>query len=152
SISLGQVMLRQTVDHLGDPPALRRLLRNVFLGLLGFGAVAVVTVPAVRPSILRLVLGEQRVIIPSMAIPITIAVGVRAAVSPVSSALVTLRRFGVGLTWQATYFASALLLLPFIAHRVDFASFVSFYALHETILYMFYLVLIWRAAGQPEVR
>lgn len=152
SISLGQVMIRQTVDHLGDPPALRRLLRNVSLGLLGLVTVALIAVAWVGAPVLRVLLGEQWVIIPSMALAVTVAVGARAIVSPLSTTLVTLRRFGVGLTWQATYFASAFLLLPLVAHRLDFLSFVSFYALHEVILYMFYLILIWRAAGRPEVR
>ena len=152
SISLGQVMLRQTVDHLGDPPALKTLLSRVLLGLAGLVVLAVVAVAAVGTPVLRLVLGEQWVIAPMMVVLITVAVGVRACVSPLSSALISLRRFDIGLIWQALYFTSAVLLFPWMASRLSFHEFVAFYAVHEAVLYTLYLALIWRAVSRSEVR
>lgn len=150
SISLGQVLLRQTVDHATDPQALRALTIRVLLALGGMMTLMVLGVAVAGAPVLRLVLGEQWTIAPMMAVLITVAVGVRACVSPLSSALVTLRRFGVGLAWQATYFTSAVILFPIMARRLDFHSFVAFYALHELVLYTLYFALIWRAISRKE--
>lgn len=151
SISLGQVLLRQTVDHAGDPQALRSLLNKVLLGLGGMLILMVLAVAIAGAPLLRIVLGDQWTIAPMMAVLITIAVGVRACVSPLSSALVTLRRFGVGLAWQATYFSSAVILFPLMARRLDFQSFVAFYAVHELVLYTLYLALIWWTVSRKEM-
>lgn len=152
SISLGQVLLRQTVDHAGDPAALRSLLSKVLLGLGGMLLLLVAAVAVAGAPVLRLVLGEQWSVAPMMTVLITIAVGVRACVSPLSSVLVTLRHFGVGLAWQAAYFCSAAALFPMMARRLDFHGFVAFYALHEVVLYTIYFALIWRSISRKDVR
>lgn len=152
SISLGQVLLRQTVDHAGDPSALRSLLSKVLFGLGGLMLLLVLAVAVAGAPALRMLLGDQWTVAPMMAVLITVAVGVRACVSPLSSALVTLRHFGVGLAWQATYFCSAVALFPFMARRLDFHDFVAFYALHEVVLYTVYFALIWRSISRKDVR
>ena len=150
SISLGQVLLRQTVDHARDPQALRSLLSKVLMGMAGLMLLMVLAVAIAGAPMLRLALGDQWTIAPMMAVLITIAVGVRASVSPLSSVLVTLRHFGAGLAWQATYFCSAVILFPLMARRLDFHSFVAFYALHEVVLYTLYFALIWRSISRKE--
>lgn len=152
SISLGQVLLRQTADHAGDPQALRSLLSKVLLGLGGLVTLAVIAVAIFGARLLQIVLGEQWVVAPVMAVLITIAVGVRACVSPLSAALITQRRFGVGFIWQAIYFSSAVLLFPLMARRLEFHDFIAFYALHEAVLYALYLALIWRAASRATLQ
>lgn len=152
SISLGQVLLRQTADHAGDPQALRSLLGKVLLGLGGLVVLAVLAVAIAGAPVLEMVLGDQWVIAPMMAVLITVAVGVRACISPLSSVLITQRRFGVGFIWQAIYFSSAVILFPLMARRLEFHDFIAFYALHEAVLYTLYLALIWRAASQSELR
>lgn len=152
SMSLGQVLLRQTVDHAGDPLALRSLLSKVLTGLGGLMLLAVLAVAIAGSAVLEIALGDQWEVSPVTAVLITIAVGVRACVSPLSSALITLRRFGVGLLWQAIYFGSAITLFPLAASRLDFHDFVAFYALHEAVLYTLYLALIWRAVSRSEFR
>ena len=150
SISLGQVMLRQTVDHLGDPAAMRTLLFRVFAGLAGMTLLAVIAVAAVGAPVLRLIMGDQWVIAPMMAVLVTVAVGARACVSPLSSVLISMRRFDIGLIWQALYFCSAALLFPWMASHLSFQGFIAFYAAHEAMLYTVYLALIWRTVSRSE--
>ena len=73
----------------------------------------------------------------------SVAVFVRACVSPLSAVLITYRRFGLGLLWQGLYFTSALLLFPRVATALSFEHFMLFYAAHETVLYGLYLGLIF---------
>ena len=56
--------------------------------------------------------------------------------------LVTLRRFDLGLAWQAAYFVSALALMPWVASSVGSTGFLRFYALHECLFYFAYLAII----------
>lgn len=150
SISLGQVLLRQTVDHASDPEALQSLLSKVLLGLSGITFFVLASVLIAGVPVLEAILGDQWSVDPMMAVFITIAVGVRACISPLSSALITLRRFGAGLTWQSLYFSSAIILFPIMAMRLDFKMFVVFYALHELVLYTIYLALIWWSISRKE--
>lgn len=150
SISLGQVLLRQTVDHAGDPELMHSLLSKVLFGMIGLLVLVLIAVLIAGAPVLEAILGDQWVVDPMMAVFITIAVGVRACISPLSSALITLRRFGVVLTWQVIYFSSAVILFPLMAARLEFKSYVVFYALHELVLYTLYLALIWWSISRKE--
>lgn len=152
SISLGQVLLRQTVDHINEPRELRSLISRSFIGLAILTLCAVAAVAALGEPVLRMVLGPQWKIESSMMVLVTVAVGVRACISPLSSVLITLRKFGMGLAWQGLYFISALGLFPLMAARLDFPGFVGFYALHEALLYTVYAALIWRSLPTAGVR
>lgn len=150
SIGLGQVLLRQTVDYLEDPGQMRLLLGKTLLGLALLSGAVVVGVTLLGEPIIRLILGPQWTIDQGLAVWAAAAVAVRACVSPLSSVLITLRRFDLGLAWQATYFMSAAILFPAMAHRLEFQAFIAFYALHEAALYSVYLYLIWHALTKVE--
>lgn len=72
---------------------------------------------------------------------LSIAVAIRFAVSPLSTVLALEHNIKLGLYWQLTYFitVSATLLC---AARFDIYTLITFFVIHELVLYSFYLVLI----------
>ena len=141
-ISIGQVLLRHSVDLVDDRPALRRLLLRILKSLGLIAAVTLATVSLVGTPVLHSLLGAQWRVDTEFLVLVAIAVLVRACVSPLSAVLVTLRRFDLGLAWQAAYFVSALALMPWVASSVGSTGFLRFYALHECLFYFAYLAII----------
>lgn len=147
SMSLGQVLLKQTAEHGSDRAALRRFFQQLIGLLLGIAVVALIVVWLVGEPFMLWLLGPNWKVDRPFLTLVAVAVFVRACVSPLSTVLVTLRRLEIGLLWQALYFCSALSLMPFVAARVAFPRFVLFYAIHELVFYSLYLGLIFRALG-----
>ena len=142
SMSTGQVLLKHTADIAFSKEALRQLLFKV-LKMLGLLSIAGFTaVVAFGEPLLGWLLGTQWRVDREFVSWVAIAVFVRSCVSPLSSVLVTLRRFDLALTWQVVYFLSALCFLPFFASRLQFENFVVVFALQECIFYGFYLLMI----------
>lgn len=141
-VSIGQVLLRHSVDLIDDRPALRRLMLKVLRSLGAFAALTLVVIALVGSPVLRLLLGAQWRVDPEYLTLIATAVLVRACVSPLSVVLVTLRRFDLGLAWQFAYFVSAVSLMPWVARSVGSTGFLRFYAVHECVFYFAYLALI----------
>lgn len=142
SIAVGQVLLVQSAQHRNNRPGLRRLFVQIELAMLGlmFGLVAMLFI--FGEDVIRLLLGEGWHVNASFTIFVSIAVFIRAAVSPLSSVLVTFRRLDLGMRWQVTYFASAAITFSLVAQHASLLQFAAFYALHETIMYLIYLRLI----------
>lgn len=145
SMSTAQVLLRANVDALGNGSTLSTLLRRLglFSGALGLTLVAAVAV--FGEPVLRSLLGPQWRVDAAFVVPITVAVAVRACVSPLSTLLITLRRFDLALRWQALYFASSIVVLASAAAHLELHHFVLVYAAHELLLYGLYLLLIAKA-------
>jgi len=144
SISLGQILLKQTADLSSDRVALRRFLTRILRLMAALAVAGLVFLWFFGEPIVANLLGPQWNVNRRFLILVAIAVFVRACVSPLSAVLITLRRLGICLTWQALYFCSALLLMPLIAAWTKFEYFIFFYALHECVFYGFYLTLIYR--------
>ncbi|WP_301236842.1 lipopolysaccharide biosynthesis protein [Pandoraea cepalis] len=144
SISLGQIMLRHTAEIRDDKPAIRHLVGRLMLLM---GAALVVALPMVwfaGADILRLFLGPKWVIDRELVVAVTFAVAVRACVSPLSTVLISLRRFDLALAWQILYFCSAATILPWLARHLDLNSYACAYAVHEAVLYGIYLkIILW---------
>jgi O-antigen/teichoic acid export membrane protein len=145
SVSLGQVMLRQTAELVGDRAELKRLLAQTLRMLAGLAALGLVLLALAGEPALRWILGPGWRVERELVVLVAAAVFVRACVSPLSVVLLTLRRFRLALIWQAAYFTSAVLLMPWIAGRVTFDGYVRFYAAHELAFYGAYLYLIFFA-------
>lgn len=141
-ISIGQVLLRHSVDLVDDRPALRRLLLRILKSLGLIAALTLASVSLVGTPVLHSLLGAQWRVDTEFLVLVAIAVLVRACVSPLSAVLVTLRRFDLGLAWQFAYFVSALALMPWVASSVGSTGFLRFYALHECLFYFAYLAII----------
>ena len=141
-ISIGQVLLRHSVDLVDDRPALRRLLLRILKSLGLIAALTLASVSLVGTPVLHSLLGPQWRVDTEFLVLVAIAVLVRACVSPLSAVLVTLRRFDLGLAWQFAYFVSALALMPWVASSVGSTGFLRFYALHECLFYFAYLAII----------
>jgi O-antigen/teichoic acid export membrane protein len=145
SISLGQVLLRHTATLVEDPREMRGVILRMLRTMAALAAVALVALWLVGAPIISLILGPGWRVEREMVVLLGVTVFVRACVSPLSAALVTLRRFGVSLSWQGAYFVSAVLLFPWVAARSSLPGYVAFYAVHEVLFYGAYLYLILRA-------
>lgn len=142
AISLGQVLLKHSADAVYSSEAARQLFSRVLLGLLGLGGCVVAFTAAFGKPVLHLILGAQWRVDVEFILPLAIAVAARACVSPLSTFLITLRRFDIALCWQITYFLSALFVLRFLALHLTFESFAIAYGCHELVFYGAYLLLI----------
>lgn len=145
SISIGQVMLRQTADFVHQPQQMRRFIARVLQWLVLLAVAMLTVIALVGEPALRGLLGSKWRVNTMFVMPIALAVFVRACVSPLSSVLITLRRFDLALRWQSAYFVSACTVLAFSAFHFDLEHFVFIYAAHECIFYGAYLALITRA-------
>jgi O-antigen/teichoic acid export membrane protein len=145
SISLGQILLKQTADISSDRAALRHFLGRVLLGLAVLALAGLVFLWFFGQPIFARLLGAKWKVDREFILFVAVAVFVRACVSPLSSILVTLRRFKAALVWQMLYFCSASLLMPFVAARIGFERYILFYAAHECAFYGLYLLIIYRA-------
>lgn len=142
SISLGQIMLRHTGEIRNDKPAIRHLVGRLMMLM---GVALLVMLPVVwfiGADILRFFLGPGWSIDRQLVVSVTFAVAVRACVSPLSTVLVSLRRFDMALAWQVLYFCSAVTVLPWLASRLELNWYASAYAVHEAVLYGIYLIII----------
>jgi O-antigen/teichoic acid export membrane protein len=150
SMSLGQILLRGTAELLHAPIEMRRLLLRLLRMMAGLGAAALVLLWLAGKPALQLILGAQWRVDREMIVLLGVAVFTRACVSPLSAVLLTLRRFGTALSWQAAYFCSASLAMPFVAGRYALRDYVRFYAVHEAAFYAVYLYLIFTAVRKAS--
>jgi len=142
SISLGQILLRETAHLRDDLPQLRLLLRRLLMLLAGGAGTALVVLILVGEPVLGLILGDKWHITAVFIVSISAAVFIRASVSPISAILATFNRFDIALRWQLLYFVSAASLFTLASRMLPLKDFVIFYAVHEIILYLIYLRLI----------
>lgn len=161
SISLGQVLLKHTAEYTYNLAALRQAFMRLFVLMGAVALVGLLGVALFGEPVLRAFLGTQWSVNREFVVLVAVAVFARACVSPLSTVLITLRRLKLGTSWQAAYFSSAVILMPLVASRFEFADFIRFYVLHELIFYSAYLWLIFgalkkamapadiRACGQP---
>ncbi|GEJ55436.1 lipopolysaccharide biosynthesis protein [Anaeromyxobacter diazotrophicus] len=145
SISLGQILLKHTAELAHDPAQLHALLARLLRVLVLLSGAALIILWFVGKPVLSLILGPKWNISREMVLLLGVAVFVRACVSPLSTALLTLRRFRLTLAWQAAYFCSAALIMPLVAARAEFRDYLRFYAVHEIAFYGAYLYLIFFA-------
>ena len=144
-MSAGQVLLRASVEAASDSVAMSALFCRLGLLLASLGLVLVVAVALVGEPLLHSLLGPQWRVDTAFVVPITIAVTARACVSPLSTLLITMRRFDLALRWQAAYFVSSIVVLALAAAHFNLGSFVLVYAVHELLLYSLYFLLIAKA-------
>lgn len=144
-MSAGQVLLRTGVDAVTDRAAMSLLLRRLCQLVAALGVAVVAAVALLGEPVLHWLLGAQWRVDAAFVVPITVVVTARACVSPLSTLLITLRRFDLALRWQATYFISSIVVLSTAAMHLDLGGFVLVYALHELLLYGLYLLLIAKA-------
>ncbi len=142
SISLGQILLRQSAEMLDDPVALRQLLVRLLALMAGGAIVALGVLAVIGKPVLDLVLGSKWDLDTRFILAVSAAVFVRAIVSPVSAVLATARRFDLALRWQLLYFTSASLLFTVASRSLSLDDFVIFYVVHEMVLYLIYLRII----------
>lgn len=142
SISIGQILLRETAHLRDDLPRLKLLLERLLMLFAGGAAVALILLALVGEPVLGWLLGSGWHIGTVFIVAISAAVFIRASVSPVSAILATFNRFDLALRWQMLYFASAVTMFTLASRLLPLGGFVVFYAVHEIILYLIYLRII----------
>lgn len=142
SMSIGQILLRQTAELAGDRQGLVRFLLRVLGALSVLALAALLALWWLGEPLFRVALGRGWLVDRSFLEPIALGVFVRACISPLSSVLITLRKFRRAFFWQLSYFCSASLVLPLLAHHLVITEYVIAYAAHEVVFYTFYLILI----------
>ena len=142
SISLGQILLRQSAEMQDDPPQLKRLVLHLLALLAGGATLALLIIAFAGKPILGLILGSKWDVGTTFIVALSAAVFVRASISPVSAVLATFRRLDLALRWQLLYFVSAATLFTLASQTLSLDRFVIFYALHESVLYLVYLRVI----------
>jgi O-antigen/teichoic acid export membrane protein len=142
-------MLGHMAGMVDDRIALKRLLKRVFLSLAGIAGGVMLLVVLVGEPVLGWLLGPQWRVDTAFVAPIALAVAVRACVSPLTTVLITLRRFDLALRWQVSYFVSAALIFSLAAHGLSISHFVLVYAVHEAVFYSLYLLLVRAAVQSP---
>jgi O-antigen/teichoic acid export membrane protein len=143
--SLGQVLLKHSADATYSSEAMRRLFSRLRFSLIGLAGCVVTCTAAFGTPILHLLLGAQWRVNFEFIVPLAVAVSARACASPLSTFLITLRRFDISLYWQIAYFLSALIVLRLLASHLSFESFAIAYGCHELVFYAGYLWLIGTA-------
>lgn len=149
-MSVGQVLLRSSVDLESKPERLSKLFSQICSIALLLGFIVIAAVALIGEPLLHWILGKQWLADTAFIVPIALAVTVRACISPLSMMLVTLNRFDLALRWQTTYFISSVLLLSLAAVNLEFQNFIFFYAIHEFFLYGLYLIFISRAIRKKK--
>lgn len=145
AMSIGQVLFRTSVDVMDNRARMYTLFHQMLL-VAALIALSVVTMTALfGESILDWLLGSQWRVDTAFVLPITIAVTVRACVSPLSTMLVSLNRFDLALKWQSIYFLTSVIVFSSAAAALDISSFVLVYAVHEVLLYGLYILIIAKA-------
>lgn len=142
SISLGQILLRDTAYLRDDLPQLRLLLKRLLIMLAGGACVMLAVLAFIGEPVLGWLFGRKWHINTTFIVCISAAVFIRASISPVSAILATFQRFDLALRWQLIYFVSAATLFTFASRMFSLDGFVVFYAVHEIILYLIYLRVI----------
>ena len=142
SISLGQIMLRETAQLRDDPPRLIHLIKRLLLLLGGGSVAALVALALAGEPVLGWLLGAKWHISGTFIVAISAAVFIRACISPVSAILAGFNRLDLALRWQALYFVSAASMFTLASRTLLLESFVIFYAAHEIVLYLIYLGII----------
>jgi len=142
SISLGQILLRDTAVLRDDLPKVQLLLKRLLMMLAGSACAALIVVAAVGEPVLGWLFGSQWRISAAFIVGISAAVFIRASISPISAVLATFQRFDLALRWQVLYFVSAATLFGLASRMLTLDGFAAFYAVHEIILYLIYLRVI----------
>jgi O-antigen/teichoic acid export membrane protein len=82
---------------------------------------------------------------------LSLALLIRFIVSPLSMTLVALDRFTWVSLWQTVYLISTLLFFLFVP-TLGFRQMLYFFALHESVHYIFYLLIIVHALRKADVK
>jgi len=147
SASLFQVYLRQarTDFQLGNP--LRPNLNLIFSRIIIVIFLCLIIAWINSDKLILLFFGSGWKIDRFVVILCLLGLAVKVCVSPISSVLVVTGKLGRLLFWQVTYLVISSLILPFAASRLSFEDFLKIYVFNEMLLYLLYLLLIYKAAG-----
>jgi len=103
------------------------------------------------PTLFPIIFGEEWKLAGRIAQILSFIFVIRFVTSTLSSIFTLHEYVKVGSFWQATYFVTSVILFSFTyVFRLDFFIFIYFYVLHEIILYLFYLYLIFYIARKHD--
>lgn len=144
-ISIGPVLMRLSADHINNKKELKELFFFTLIILSAIGIIIIAITITTGEYILGWLLGTNWRVDTIFISSIAIGVIVRACVSPLSTLLISLKRFDLSLKWQGFYLASSTTILITLSNLLGFTDFIILYAAHESILYGIYLKLIYKS-------
>ncbi|CAM4240131.1 lipopolysaccharide biosynthesis protein [Kerstersia similis] len=144
--ALSQVLYQKVVKLCHDgAEGLHLYIFRLFIALCALAVPAVVILHFYGEPIFVFVFGEAWRQAGQLSQILVFAVGIRFAVSPLSSVLLLKGNLRLGFVWQAMYFCTLMLVLWLFRHW-DVYRYLAVFAVHELVLYLLYLVFILAGA------
>lgn len=150
SASLFQVFLRQSADQHQAGISLAPLVIRVGSRVAALAGLAYSAVVIFGEPVLGFLLGPEWRVDRYFLATVVGGLAIRVCVSPFSSVLFTTGRLTTLLGWQFAYFLTSFGILLYAADRLSFDAFLAVYLVHEAILYVAYMGLIFKAARYPK--
>jgi teichuronic acid exporter len=144
-VSIAPVLMRHSADHINNKKELKNLFFFTLKILSAIGTITITITITIGEPMLGWLLGENWRVDTAFISSVAIAVIARACVSPLSTLLISLKRFDLSLKWQVLYLASSTSILITSSNVLGFTDFITLYAAHELILYGIYLTLIHKS-------
>lgn len=150
AMSIGQVNLRTVSKIVGDGGRAVGHVLRISTALWGLGILGALLATFWGPEIFAMVLGEDYRESGRFAAVFAPAIGVRFAVSPLSSTLAATQRNRLGMAWRCLAFVATLAILLFVGPTGSAIDILAALAKVDVVLYLIYFAFILYAAARPN--
>ncbi len=150
SAAISNVLLQNISEKINQSLSIKKDLKNVFFALLIISFLEIIIIINFAPALFTFVFGKSGTISGIYSQILIFSFAFRFIVSPLSFALIALRKIKIISFWQILYFSSILLLPLF--KRLSFQDFIKIYVLIDIILYIIYFILIYLTVKKYETR
>lgn len=148
--SISQVNLKHVADLVNANRDVRPYLAKVTVALGAVVLLPTLLIVMFGPAVFAIIFGEEwreagmfiQILMPALA--------VQFVVSTLSSTLGATENNRVGAVWKGAAFAVTAVMLAWYAPRVEAPALFRVLVVSDIVLYVFYYVLIWHAAGNPR--
>ena len=152
SASVSEVNLKKIVDLVNMKTDVRPYLIKITIGLTAVVLLPTTILMIFSPSMFSFVFGEKwreagvymQILMPAMA--------VRFVSSTLSTTLGATQNNQLGAIWKITDFVVTVIVFSIFAPHRDIKSLLKVFVLMDIALYLFYYLLIWKAAANPRNR
>jgi O-antigen/teichoic acid export membrane protein len=152
SASVSEVNLKKIVDLVNMKTDVRPYLIKVTIGLTAIVLLPTIILTIFSPKIFSFVFGEEwreagiymQILMPAMA--------VRFVSSTLSTTLGATQNNQLGAIWKVTGFVVTIVVFALFAPQCDVITLLKAFVVMDITLYLFYYLLIWKAAANPRNR
>lgn len=150
SASISQVNLKKIVDLMNKQVDIRPYFFKVTAGLIAIVLLPTIILTIFSPALFALVFGEEwreagcymQILAPALAF--------RFVASTLSTTLGATQNNRLGAIWKVTAFIVTIVVFALFAPQENAVNLFMAVVVMDTILYLFYYFLIWKAAGTPN--